>query len=79
MALNTGRLLRINLTTRKTATESVPESVAADFIGGRRGLLGNGSRSQKAGHGAYDQRFESGHLETVRGGILNLKDRTNLI
>ncbi len=35
MALNTGRFLRINLTDRKTTTESVPESVAADFIGGR--------------------------------------------
>jgi len=35
MALNTGRFLRVNLTDRKTATESVPESVAADFIGGR--------------------------------------------
>ena len=35
MALNTGRLLRINLTTRKTSTEPVPESVASDFIGGR--------------------------------------------
>ena len=35
MALNTGRFLRINLTDRKTTTESVPESVASDFIGGR--------------------------------------------
>jgi aldehyde:ferredoxin oxidoreductase len=35
MALNTGRFLRVNLTDRKTTTESVPESVAADFIGGR--------------------------------------------
>jgi aldehyde:ferredoxin oxidoreductase len=35
MALNTGRFLRINLTDRKTTTESIPESVAEDFIGGR--------------------------------------------
>ena len=35
MALNPGRFLRINLTDRKTTTESVPESVASDFIGGR--------------------------------------------
>lgn len=35
MALNTGRFLRINLTDRKTTTESVPESIASDFIGGR--------------------------------------------
>lgn len=35
MALNTGRFLRINLTSRKTAVESVPESVAEDFVGAR--------------------------------------------
>jgi aldehyde:ferredoxin oxidoreductase len=35
MALNTGKLLRINLSNGKISTESVPESVAADFIGGR--------------------------------------------
>ncbi|MBW1801124.1 MAG: hypothetical protein JRJ85_10400, partial [Deltaproteobacteria bacterium] len=35
MALNTGKFLRINLTTGKASTEPVPESVATDFIGGR--------------------------------------------
>ena len=35
MALNTGRLLRINLSSGKTATESVPEKIARDFVGGR--------------------------------------------
>jgi aldehyde:ferredoxin oxidoreductase len=35
MALNTGRFLRINLTSRKAAVESVPESVAEDFVGAR--------------------------------------------
>jgi len=35
MALNTGKILRVNLTTGKVTTESVPEKVAADFIGGR--------------------------------------------
>jgi aldehyde:ferredoxin oxidoreductase len=35
MELNTGRILRINLTTGKTSTEQVPEQIAADFIGGR--------------------------------------------
>jgi aldehyde:ferredoxin oxidoreductase len=35
MAINTGRFLRINLTSRKTTVESVPESVAKDFVGGR--------------------------------------------
>jgi aldehyde:ferredoxin oxidoreductase len=35
MALNTGRFLRINLSNGKTITESVPEKVAIDFIGGR--------------------------------------------
>jgi aldehyde:ferredoxin oxidoreductase len=33
--LNTGRLLRINLTTGRAAVETVPESIAEDFIGGR--------------------------------------------
>lgn len=33
--MNTGRFLRINLSTGKTVTESVPEKVAMDFIGGR--------------------------------------------
>ena len=35
MELNTGKILRINLSTGKTATETVPEQIAADFIGGR--------------------------------------------
>lgn len=35
MAANTGRFLRINLTTRKTSEGTVPEQVATDFIGGR--------------------------------------------
>ncbi len=35
MALNTGRFLRINLSTGKTTEESVPESTAADFVGAR--------------------------------------------
>ncbi len=35
MALNTGKLLRVDLSSGKVATESVPESIAADFIGGR--------------------------------------------
>ena len=35
MALNTGRLLRINLTSGKSGIETVPEQIAADFIGGR--------------------------------------------
>ena len=35
MALNTGRVLRVNLSNGKVSTESVPESIAADFIGGR--------------------------------------------
>jgi len=35
MAVNTGRFLRINLSTGEIRTESVPEQVAIDFIGGR--------------------------------------------
>ena len=35
MASNTGKLLRVNLSSGKVSTESVPESVAADYIGGR--------------------------------------------
>jgi aldehyde:ferredoxin oxidoreductase len=35
MTLNTGKLLRVNLSSGKVATEYIPESVAADFIGGR--------------------------------------------
>jgi aldehyde:ferredoxin oxidoreductase len=35
MALNTGRFLRINLSSGKTTKEEVSESVAADFVGGR--------------------------------------------
>ena len=35
MALHTGRFLRVNLSTGKIETESVPEQVARDFIGGR--------------------------------------------
>ena len=35
MALNTGRVLRINLSNGKISTESVPESIARDFVGGR--------------------------------------------
>lgn len=35
MALNTGRLLRINLSSGQTATETVPEKITEDFIGGR--------------------------------------------
>jgi aldehyde:ferredoxin oxidoreductase len=35
MAPNTGRFLRINLSSGKTTTEPVPESVAADFVGAR--------------------------------------------
>ncbi len=35
MTVNSGRLLRVNLSNGKIATESVPESIAADFIGGR--------------------------------------------
>jgi aldehyde:ferredoxin oxidoreductase len=35
MALNTGKILRVNLSNGKVNTESVSESIAADFIGGR--------------------------------------------
>lgn len=35
MALNTGKILRVNLTSGKVSTDSVPEKIAADFIGGR--------------------------------------------
>ena len=35
MALNTGKLLRINLSSGKVATETVPESIAEAFVGGR--------------------------------------------
>ena len=34
MAANTGRFLKVNLSTGKTATESIPEQVALDFVGG---------------------------------------------
>jgi len=35
MALNTGRVLRVNLTSGKISTKPVPEEIAAEFIGGR--------------------------------------------
>jgi len=35
MALNTGRLLRVDLSGGKVAAETIPESIAADFVGGR--------------------------------------------
>ena len=35
MAINTGRILRINLSSGKASTETVPESVARSFVGGR--------------------------------------------
>ncbi len=35
MSVNTGNLLRVNLSNGKIITESVHESIAADFIGGR--------------------------------------------
>jgi aldehyde:ferredoxin oxidoreductase len=35
MAINTGKILRVNLTSGKISTENVPEQVAKDFIGGR--------------------------------------------
>lgn len=35
MAVNTGKILRINLSTGKTRTETVPQKIAEDFIGGR--------------------------------------------
>jgi aldehyde:ferredoxin oxidoreductase len=35
MNVNTGNILRINLTTRTVTTENVPSNIASDFIGGR--------------------------------------------
>ena len=35
MEVNTGKILRVNLSTGKVSRESIPESVAADYIGGR--------------------------------------------
>ncbi len=35
MAVNTGKILRINLSSGKTSQEIVPEQIATDFIGGR--------------------------------------------
>ena len=35
MSTLNGKLLRINLTTRKTVVEDVPESVAKEFVGAR--------------------------------------------
>ncbi|HSW57698.1 MAG TPA: aldehyde ferredoxin oxidoreductase family protein [Dehalococcoidales bacterium] len=35
MAINTGRILRVNLTSGRISHEIVPEKIAADFIGGR--------------------------------------------
>jgi aldehyde:ferredoxin oxidoreductase len=35
MTLNTGRVLRVNLSNGKVSSESVPESIARDFVGGR--------------------------------------------
>ncbi|UCC16522.1 MAG: aldehyde ferredoxin oxidoreductase family protein, partial [Dehalococcoidales bacterium] len=35
MAVNTGKLLKINLTTGNTSEEIIPEKVAEDFVGGR--------------------------------------------
>lgn len=35
MALNTGNILRVNLSTGKVSKEVVPEKIAADFVGGR--------------------------------------------
>src|SRR4030042_5440884 len=35
MSLNTGRRLSVNLGSGKVSTETVPEKIAADFIGGR--------------------------------------------
>jgi aldehyde:ferredoxin oxidoreductase len=35
LKINTGRLLRIDLSSGRTAVETVPESIAEDFIGGR--------------------------------------------
>ena len=35
MAINTGTILRINLTTGATSEETVPRQIAEDFVGGR--------------------------------------------
>ncbi|OGO44261.1 MAG: hypothetical protein A2Z05_00555 [Chloroflexi bacterium RBG_16_60_22] len=35
MTVNTGRILRVNLSSGRIATESVPRKVAEDFVGGR--------------------------------------------
>lgn len=35
MSINTGKFLRINLSTRQVSTDTVPEQVARDFVGGR--------------------------------------------
>jgi aldehyde:ferredoxin oxidoreductase len=35
MVLNTGRILRVNLSDGRVSTDSVPEKIAADFVGGR--------------------------------------------
>ncbi len=35
MAVNTGKILRVNLSTGKVGTETVPEKIAEDFVGGR--------------------------------------------
>ncbi len=35
MALNTGSLLRVDLSSGKVSTETIPESITADFVGGR--------------------------------------------
>jgi len=35
MALNTGRILRVDLSNGKVRTETVPEKIATDFVGGR--------------------------------------------
>jgi aldehyde:ferredoxin oxidoreductase len=35
MALNTGKILRVNLSSGKISTEVVPEKIAEDFVGGR--------------------------------------------
>src|SRR3972149_5125011 len=35
MALTTGKILRVDLSRGKVSTETVPEKIAADFVGGR--------------------------------------------
>ncbi|MCK4274508.1 MAG: aldehyde ferredoxin oxidoreductase family protein [Dehalococcoidales bacterium] len=35
MTLNTGRLLRVDLSSGKVSTETIPESITEDFVGGR--------------------------------------------